>query len=286
MLPDHRTNAYRPDLADASLRDTIKAEKYLEPILRQCLTGILPMLASPSADAKQTSQVKYGEFLDIFEMRDDGFAWAQNRFDRYVGYVPLKDPLGESIAMMSNRIIALRTFVYPEPDMKKPPMDELTLGSFVSVAGKKGDFLELNDGGFVFAKHIASTDAARAPDYIFTAGRMLGTPYLWGGRTPKGIDCSGLVQIALEMAGIDVPRDTDQQCDALAKPLASHWRDYAWHRGDVVFFPGHVGIMTGVDHILHASTHSMDVVVEPLAEVVARNKEVTGVACAADLQKM
>jgi cell wall-associated NlpC family hydrolase len=274
MQPDPRIHAYRPDLADISLRDTVKAEAYVEPVLRQCLRGILPMLDKPKRDASQISQVRYGEFLDVFETRKDGFIWAQNRSDRYVGYLPAEGFLGENIAMMSNRVTALRTYVFPEPNIKTPPMDELTLGSYVSISGKEGSFLELADGGFVFSSHIMATEFANTADYVFTAGRLLHTPYLWGGRTPSGIDCSGLVQLVLEMAGIDAPRDSDQQREHFGQELDCHWRDRSWKRGDLVFFPGHVGIMTGVDHIIHANAHTMDTTVEPLLDLVARGNEV------------
>jgi cell wall-associated NlpC family hydrolase len=292
MPLDPRLNAFRPDLADLTLRDAIKADKYVEPMLRQCLRGVVPMLESPDLDARQTSQVRYGEFMDVFEMREDGFIWAQNRSDRYVGYVPIGDALGDSIAMLSNRVTALRTFIYPEPDVKAPPVDELTLGSFVSIIGKTDMFVELTNGGYVFAKHVMASEFADTPDYVFTAGRMLHTPYLWGGRTPRGIDCSGLVQLALEMAGIDVPRDSDQQFEALGKPLDTHWRDRAWQRGDIVFFRGsqlicnHVGIMTGTDHMINANGDSMDVTVEPLADIVRRYDEIIGVADAEDVRRL
>ena len=118
-------------------------------------------------------------------------------------------------------------------------------------------------------------------------GCLLNTPYLWGGRTPQGIDCSGFVQLALSLADIDVPRDSDLQREALGKPLAAHWRDYAWKRGDVVFFCGHVGIMTGGESLIHASGHHMHVVVEPLEEAVAvRGNDVQAVATAEELRKL
>src|SRR6202012_1517089 len=125
---DTRLHAYRPDLADASLRDAVKAERYVEPVMRQCVRGVVPLLAAPDMAAKQVSEIRYGEFLDVFELPGtgkDGFAWVQNRFDRYVGYLPFVEALSEKIADLSSRISALRTFVYPEPDVKAPPMDEL-----------------------------------------------------------------------------------------------------------------------------------------------------------------
>ncbi|MDD4615805.1 MAG: NlpC/P60 family protein [Alphaproteobacteria bacterium] len=274
MTCDPRINAFRPDLADIALHEQVKAETYVEPVLRQCVSGVLPMLDAPRQDAGQISQVRYGEFLDVFETREDGFLWAQNRTDRYVGYIPNAGAWGESIAMMSNRVTALCTFVYPEPDIKAPPVDELTLGSFVSIAGKTDRFLELTSGGFVFEAHVMATEYANAADYVFTAGRLLHTPYLWGGRTPKGIDCSGLVQLSLEMAGFDAPRDSDLQREAFGKPLEIHWRDMLWKRGDIVFFDGHVGFMADAENLIHANVHTMDVTVETLLDVVSRGSEI------------
>jgi len=283
MTLDRRLHAFRPDLADVSLRDQVKAERYVEPALFQCLRGCLPLLEEPHLNAKQVSQIRYGEFLDVFEQRDDGLAWIQNRTDRYVGYIPAEGALGDKVAMLSNRVAALRTFIYPEPDIKSPPVDELTLGSYASITKQIGKFLELANGGYVFSDHVMATEYTVMSDYAFTAGRLLHTPYLWGGRTPKGIDCSGLVQLALEMAGIDSPRDSDQQRLAFGKSLESHWRDRPWHRGDIVFFEGHVGIMADIDHIIHANAHTMDVTVEPLVDLVLRGNEIIAVASVEDL---
>ena len=268
--PDHRTHAYRPDLADVALSRSVTAACYVEPILRQCMRGVVPLLSAPRADARQVSQIRYGEFVDVFETRPDGFAWVQNRTDHYVGYRPAEETLIDEIADRSHRITALTTFLYPAPDLKTLPLDELTLGSYVRVGGIEGAFARLSTGGYVFIGHIAATEDSTVGDYSFTAGRLLHVPYLWGGRTPKGIDCSGLVQLALEVAGYDGPRDSDQQREAFGQPLARSWQDQDWRRGDIVFFPGHVGIMTSATHIIHANAHAMQVAVEPLAEVVAR----------------
>jgi cell wall-associated NlpC family hydrolase len=273
--PDPRINAYRRDLADITLSAVVKAERYVEPTLRQCVRGVVPLLEAPRADAKQVSQIRYGEFVDVFEVRKDGFIWVQNRSDRYVGYMPAIDELSEEIADLSTRVAVLQTFIYPEPNLKAPPVDEVTLGSYVRFRKQVKGFAELADGGYIFAKHLAPATDMKTPDYVFTAGRLLGVPYLWGGRTPKGIDCSGLVQLSLELASIDVPRDSDQQRVALGHELPCHWRDFAWKRGDIVFFPGHVGFMTGIDHLIHASAFDMKVTVEPLLDVVARGVNIT-----------
>ncbi len=267
--PDPRTNAFRPDLADVGLQSVVKASRYVEPLFRKCVRGVLPLLAEPHAQARRISEIRYGEFLDVFEAREDGYAWVQNRSDRYVGYIYAVRGLSEEISSLSRRIKALHSFVYTAPDVKTPVLDRLTLGSYITITGEENGFVALASGGYVFAKHVAATEDAYDPDYVFTAGRLLGVPYLWGGRTPMGIDCSGLVQLALDMAGIEAPRDSDQQCEAFGQPLRDHWRDIVWQRGDLVFInPGHVGIMTSHDHIIHASGFDMRVVVEPLANLV------------------
>ncbi len=277
--PDPRVNAYRPDLADMTLQGTVKAERYVEPQLRQCARGLVPLLAGPDINAVRVSEIRYGEFLDVFEERNEGFAWVQNRSDRYVGYMPSQGTFSDNIAALSNRVGVLRTFVYPRPDFKSSPIDILTLGSYVGLAAMHGPYLELANGGFVFAPHVAPAEDTINHDYVFTAGRLLHVPYLWGGRSPDGIDCSGLVQLALEFAGIDSPRDSDQQRDAFGKSLPCHWRDAAWGRGDLVFFQhrdgfSHVGIMTNSEMIIHATSMTMSVVVWPLADLVAAGYEI------------
>ncbi len=271
---DPRTNAFRPDLADVALRPFVEAKKFVEPTLHQCVRGVVPLWSEPRPDAPRVSEIRYGEFLDVFEIRKDGIAWVQNRNDRYVGYIQAKGALNQTIAAMMNRISALTTYVYAAPDLKAPVLDRLTLGSFVSLDGEAGDFYPLATGGFVFKKHVAPTDEVQCPDYVFTAGQLLNVPYLWGGRTPLGVDCSGLVQLALDVAGIDAPRDSDQQRELFGFPLPAHWRDVPWKRGDLVFFENHVGIMTGPDHMIHADPFSMRVTVEPLAHVVSRGHRI------------
>jgi len=271
---DPRTNAYRPDLADVALRPFVKAKKFVEPVLYQCVRGVLPLWASPDEKARRLSEIRYGEFLDVLEKRKDGFAWIQNRNDRYVGYIRHKDALNQTIAAMMNRITVLSTFVYAEPDLHATVLDRLTLGSFVSLDGEAGDFYPLASGGFVFKKHVAPVDEAQTSDYVFTAGQLLGVSYLAGGRTSLGLDGGAFAQLVLDMAGIDSPRDVDQQRILFGKPLPGHWRDIVWKRGDLVFFGEAVGFMTGADHVIYASEAAMQVVVEPLEEVVQRGQRI------------
>lgn len=270
---DPRTNAFRPDLADVSLRAFVKADKFVEPTLYQCVRGVVPLWAAPDQE-KRVSEIRYGEFVDVLEIREDGLAWVQARNDRMVGYMDAEGTLSQTIAAMMNRVSVLSTFVYAAPDIRSPVLDRLTLGSFVSLDGESGDFYPLASGGYVFRKHIAPSDEVSCRDYVFTAGQLLNVPYLWGGRTSLGIDCSGLIQLALDLAGIDAPRDSDQQRELFGHPLPCHWRDVVWKRGDLVFFDKHVGLMTGHDHLIHADTFSMQVTVEPLTQAVARGRAI------------
>ena len=269
---DPRVNAFREDLAHRALSGLVAAATYADPVLRQCVRGVVPLLARPEPDAPQVSQIRYGEFLDVLEWRTDGFAWVQNRTDSYVGYLPMpEDSLSEHIATLSERISVLRTFIYAEPHIKATPLDEITLGSFVQTVARQGKFVELVSGGYVFAAHVVPSEDFIQKDYVFTAGRFLNVPYLWGGRSARGIDCSGLVQVALEMAGIDAPRDGDMLRDLFCSREPTNLS-----RCDLVAMTDpsndpHIGFMTRDDHLIHANANThMAVVAEPLADLLAR----------------
>jgi cell wall-associated NlpC family hydrolase len=270
-LPDLRTNAYRPDLAAAHLEGIVVAERFIEGVPCQLCAGFATVKAAPDFEARQTTQALFGETITVYE-EHDGWVWGQIETDGYVGYLLLETLSGET-PEPTHRVSAIRTFLFPEPDLKSPTLDMLSLTSRVAVIGETNGFAELEQGGWVFAKHLARL-AEVAPDYVATAGRLIGVPYLWGGKTSMGLDCSGLVQIALAAAGISVPRDTDQQAQAIGEAIADLGD---LRRGDIVFFPGHVGFMTGPERLLHANAFHMMVTEEPLADVVARGAQITGV---------
>jgi len=202
----------------------------------------------------------------VFE-ESEGWAWVQLCRDAYVGYMP-SEGLTYAVITPTHRVAALRTYVYASPDIKKPPLALLSLNALLSVAGEEGRFLALNSGGFVIAEHLRKLDEP-ARDFVDVALGFRGTPYLWGGRTSLGVDCSGLVQLASEAAGLPCPRDTDMQANEVGRPL--DWRGGGTlARGDLVFWDGHVGIMTSGQDLVHASAYQMMVVEEPLAEARAR----------------
>jgi cell wall-associated NlpC family hydrolase len=135
--------------------------------------------------------------------------------------------------------------------------------------------------GAIAGQHLAPVGAYES-DWVAVAERFLGVPYLWGGKTSLGIDCSGLVQVSLQACGIVAPRDSDMQEAALGTPLAKDGAlPSSLRRGDLVFWPGHVGIMRDAESLLHATAHAMQVIIEPLSVAVrrvsARGQEISGV---------
>jgi cell wall-associated NlpC family hydrolase len=257
-LPDKRLNAYRPDLADDALRGRVDAPRYVKGERRQVVAPVLPVRREPRFDATLDTEALLGETVTVFD-ESEGWAWVQLARDGYVGYMP-SDGLSRNIVGPTHRVATLRTYVYLEPDGKAPALSLLSLNARVTCEAEAGKFLALAGGGFVPVRHLAPEGEA-APDHVAVAESFLGAPYLWGGRTSVGLDCSGLVQLAAEAAGHFCPRDADMQAAELGEP----GDPAALGRGDLVFWEGHVGIMTSDEHLLHANAHHMAVELEPLA---------------------
>ena len=282
-MPDHRVTPYRPDLAAASLRGIIDRPRYADGMPLRASRGAVAMTNRPDAAAPKVSELLYGERFVAYE-REGAWAWGQNQTDDYVGYVPAVG-LVEDDAPATHRIAALRAFVFPEPNLKTPPQDVLGLGAQVAVGERIADYAQLVTGGWVATAVLAPLTAADA-DPVAVAELLLNVPYLWGGRTPIGLDCSGLVQLALSEAGLEAPRDSDLQEQALGSPLPAtsigeggsfdEARSVV-RRGDLVFFPGHVGIMADDRRLIHANATAMAVTCDPLAEVAERIRQVEGI---------
>jgi cell wall-associated NlpC family hydrolase len=265
-LPDPRRHAYREGLAAESLRGQVVAARYATGAPRQVAVPSLQLRREPRFDATLDTEALFGETLTLFD-ESEGWAWVQLARDGYVGYMPCEG-LVTPIATPTHRVAVLRTYVYPRPDIKTPPLALLSLNALLCVSGGEGRFLALKSGGFVIAEHVRKLDE-HARDFVDVALTFAGTPYLWGGRTSLGVDCSGMVQLAHEAAGLACPRDADMQASELGNPL--DWQSPgALARGDLVFWDGHVGIMTSAQDLVHASAYQMVVVEEPLAEARAR----------------
>jgi len=269
LLPDPRLHAYRADLAANRLRGLVEAERFVTGEPRQVVAASLPLRREPRFDSTLDTEALKGETVTLYA-EGEGWAWVQIDRDRYVGYMP-SDGLSPKIIAPTHKIAALRSYVYSEPDGKSPTLDLLSLNAFITARAEEGRFRALEGGGYVVACHTLPV-GEMADDPVGIAETFVGTPYLWGGRTSIGLDCSGLVQLAAEAAGLSAPRDADMQAAELGEPVS--WRDGAeLSRGDLVFWDGHVGIMTSGTQLLHANAHHMAVELEPFAAAKERIKQ-------------
>jgi cell wall-associated NlpC family hydrolase len=265
MRFDRRFTPARPDLAAAHLRGHVEATIFVEGREMQIVAPIADVRSGPTPDASLDTQALRGERVTVYE-EHEGWAWCQLQRDAYVGYLPAH-MLGPTSKEPTHRVTALRTFVYPAPNMKMPPLEALPLGAEIRVEDE-GDYVRIADHGYVYAPHLQPI-AQYESDFVTVAERFLGAPYLWGGKTALGLDCSGLVQISLAAAGVSAPRDTDVQAREIGSqfPLSE---PLDLRRGDLVFWKGHVGIMCDAETLLHANAHHMLVAREPFAEARAR----------------
>jgi hypothetical protein len=265
MSFDRRFTPARPDLAAAHLKGHVEATIFVEGRDMQIVAPVADVRSAPAPDVSLDTQALCGERVTVYE-EHEGWAWGQLQRDSYVGYLPAH-MLGPSPREPTHRVIVLRTFVYPAPNMKVPPLEALPLGAEVTVEGD-GEYVRVADHGFVYAPHLTPLSRYES-DFVAVAERFVGVPYLWGGKTALGLDCSGLVQVSLAAAGIAAPRDTDVQAREIGAELPLD-EPLQLRRGDLVFWKGHVGIMCDPQTLLHANAHHMLVAREPFAEARAR----------------
>ncbi|MFC0244802.1 NlpC/P60 family protein [Falsochrobactrum ovis] len=270
-LLDQRLNAYRPDLADQRLEGQIEADRFVRGISMRVSAPVLDIRADPRPDSGLQTQAIYGDDLKVFD-EQDGWSWVQAERDGYVGYVSsamLEKPRNDATHM----VIVPRTFVYPGADLRFPHSMALSLGSRVSIVGqteKRGtQYALLESGEALIARHLRPIGDYEN-DFVRVAESLLHTPYLWGGTSGFGIDCSGLVQLAMWVTGKKVLRDSDMQQAGLGEIIEPNADFSNLQRGDLVFWKGHVAICTSPEMLIHASGHTMTVTVEPLKEAIKR----------------
>lgn len=263
MNLDPRITPARPDLAAKHLEGKVTAARFVAGEAREVIDAQAPMRRDPSPAAPLMTEALMGERVTIYEFDQEGWAWGQLAADGYVGWLPasaLMPPRAEP----THKVTALRTLAFPGASIKVPPTVSPPLGSRLAVI-RAQDRFAVAAAGYLPASHLAPLDQ-REPDFVAVAERFLGTPYLWGGKTNYGLDCSGLVQIALTACGIPCPRDSDMQQQALGTPI-----DIAnARRGDLIFWNGHVAIVRDDTTMLHANAYHMAVTLEPMAEAIAR----------------
>jgi len=270
---DPRITPARPDLAARHLAGTVVAARFVEGDEREVVDAQAPVRRAPAPDAEQVTEALMGERVTVYEFDEEGWAWGQLASDGYVGYLPA-NALIVPRAAPTHKVTALRTLAFPGPSIKQPPTVAPPLGSRVAVI-REQDRFAVSLAGYLPARHLTPLDRVEQ-DFVAVAERFLGTPYLWGGKTNNGLDCSGLVQVALTACGITCPRDSDMQ---MSLGEAIELADV--RRGDLVFWNGHVAIVRDATTLVHANAFHMMVAIESIADCIARvrsaGSEVTGV---------
>ncbi|MES0871140.1 C40 family peptidase [Pseudovibrio sp. SCP19] len=268
---DRRLHPVRPDLASAAYRGQVDAERFVDGTGFSVTVDKVELRARPELSCGIDTEVNFGETFQVFESTSEGWSWGQLATDGYVGWLPTS-ALGTN-ETATHRVAALRTYRYPEAEMKRPVLGQISMGSLLRVVGHETtrglEFAKLADGSFVVNKHLVKRDH-KATDWVEAAEAMLGTPYLWGGRSSLGLDCSGLIQLSLQTGGVKAPRDADMQEAMLGEHLDLSNGLPALQRGDLMFWKGHVGVMANPETLLHANGFTMTVAYENLQAALKR----------------
>ena len=268
-MDDLRLTPARPDLAAKYLEGKVKAARFVVGEEFEISDAIAPLRQMPSSDAALLTQALKGERVTIYDRNSEGFAWGQLNSDGYVGWLPDR-ALAKPAAAPTHKVTSLRTFAFPGPSIKLPPADTFVTGTTVTVIREDGPFAVTREGWYLPRQHVGAIDRYE-DDFVAIAERFVGTPYLWGGKSSLGIDCSGLVQVSLNAAGTGCPRDSDMQQDGLGRILGLA-ESGKLQRGDLIFWKGHVAIVRDADSIVHANAHHMATVIEDTRRAIARIK--------------
>jgi cell wall-associated NlpC family hydrolase len=261
---DPRVHPYRADLAAKHLQGQVEAPRFVDGTPHDVVEPVAGLRREPSHNARLDTEVLFGERVIVYETTDEGWAWGQLESDGYVGWISA-NALARPGQAPTHKVTALRTLAFPTTDIKAPPLAGLPMGARLAIARQDELFAVTASGWYLPAAHLAPLPAAQ-PDFVAVAEQFLGTPYLWGGKTSLGLDCSALVQVSLQAAGLACPRDGDMQEQALGARLA--FDDL--RRGDLVFWKGHVAIVRDGNTLIHANAHHMAVAIEPVAEALRR----------------
>jgi hypothetical protein len=264
---DPRVTPARADLAAAHLKGKVEAQRFIEGRAAQTIRGTVSLRNTPSFDGRLETEILFGERFTIYEAKN-GWVWGKCALDSYVGYAR-ESEFATSGLTPTHRVTAFKTALLNQPELKSAASDFLPFNAKVAVLGEEERYARICDELYIFAGHLAPL-AHREADWVKIAERFVGFPYLWGGKTADGLDCSGIIQLALEAGGISAPRDTDMMEMALGISISARPDFAGLQRGDLVFWGDHMGVMLDAARLLHANAFHMAVAVEPLSEAVTR----------------
>ncbi|MCB1391694.1 C40 family peptidase [Nitrobacter sp.] len=268
-MDDPRLTPARPEIAASHLEGRVRAKRFVDGEEWEVVEAVAPLQREPAPDAMLQTQALRGERVTIYDHSAEGWAWGQLNDDGYVGWLPDR-ALAKPGAAQTHKVVTLRTFAFPGPSIKLPPTETLSLGVRLTVQRHDSGFAVTDDRLYIPANHAAPLDHAAA-DFVTVAEMFVGTPYLWGGKTSLGIDCSGLVQIALNASGIACPRDSDMQEAALGRTLSPQEAQQP-RRGDLMFWKGHVAIVRNATTLVHANAYHMATAIEGIHDAITRIK--------------
>lgn len=265
---DPRVTPARPDVAAKYLEGKIEAARFVDGESREVIEPQAPLRSAPRPDAPLLTEALKGERVTIYDTDGEGWAWGQLDADGYVGWLP-ESALGPPSGPATHKVAALRTLVFPGRSIKLPPLAALPLGATLVISRVEDRLAVTPNGGYLPAQHLKPIGEYET-DFVAVAERFVGVPYLWGGKTALGLDCSGLVQVALTACGVACPRDSDMQEAAIGTPVAPAPEHGNLQRGDLLFWKDHVAIVRGCDSLIHANAFHMAVAIEPVADAIAR----------------
>ncbi|MGV6821084.1 MAG: C40 family peptidase [Parvularcula sp.] len=274
---DPRITPARGDIAARVLKGQVNAKKFVDGELRQVATGVLPIRKNPASNAPQETQGLFGELFTVLD-EQDGWAWGQAAYDGYVGYVETS-ALSAKVFTSTHRVTALRTILFSAQDLKSVPVGIVSMGARLCLGEAEGPYRKDARGGWVWQGHTVACEV-EGGDPVRFAEAHLGAPYLWGGRDSIGLDCSALIQNAWGATGAAIPRDADQQERFFSDPSngdilwpsagGGSWKNLSFARGDLLYWPGHTGVMVDAETMLHANATHMATTKDPVRAIASQ----------------